>query len=281
VPLDAQNLSRLQLPRRVAPVDPREVMLYALAIGAGQTGDAADLPFVDESRLVVAPSFAVTLAFDDSWIGDAGIDLAQVLHGGLDVAFHAPIAPSGEVEIAPAIVGLDDKGDGRGAIILQETRIAQNGALRATVASSLFVRGGGGFGGSTGRTSQIFHTPERPPDAKREIATEANQALLFRLLGDRNRLHVDPAAARAAGFDRPILHGACTFGVACLAVLREACGLDPARLTRVAARFAGVVYPGETLLFSFWREGATLAFRAQTRERAAPALEGGLAEFSS
>ncbi|MBL8587296.1 MAG: MaoC family dehydratase N-terminal domain-containing protein [Methylobacteriaceae bacterium] len=256
-------------------------MLYALAIGAGQTGEAADLPFVYESGLVVAPSFAVTLAFDDSWIDGAGIDLAQVLHGGLDVAFDAPLAPSGDVEIAPAIVGLDDKGPGKGAIILQETRIAQNGALRAVVTSSLFVRGGGGFGGSTGRPAQLFRTPDRPPDAMREIATAANQALLFRLLGDRNPLHVDPAAARAAGFDRPILHGACTFGVACLAVLREVCGLDPARLKRVAARFAGVVYPGETLLFSFWREGATLAFRAQTRERAAPALEGGLAEFSS
>ncbi|QCK85935.1 3-alpha,7-alpha,12-alpha-trihydroxy-5-beta-cholest-24-enoyl-CoA hydratase [Phreatobacter aquaticus] len=277
MPLDAQRLLSIDmLPRSVAYGD-REAMLYALAVGLGRTGGDSDLRFVYEDGLAVVPSFATVLAFDDSWLADAGIDLAHVVHGALDIAFEQPFAPAGAVDVAFRIAGLSDKGAGKGGLVHQETILSQNGAAACTVLSSLFVRGGGGFGGSVGRDIPSERLPDRTADDSVVVETRLEQALLFRLLGDRNPLHADPAIARASSFDRPILHGACTFGIACATVLRRFCALDPARLGRFAARFAGPLYPGETLGFSFWIDGDRIGFRAVAVERGAIVLDNGLA----
>jgi acyl dehydratase len=277
VPLDPDRLLGLKHPvRRVALTD-RDAMLYALAVGLGRDGGKDDLAFVYEQDQAVVPSFASTLAFDDSWLPEAGIDLAHVVHGSLDLAFVRPFAPAGDVDVAFSIIGLTDKGPGKAGLVHQETVLSQGGAPVCTVLSTLFVRGAGGFGGSCGHEPTAAAIPDRPADRTLEVATTPNQALLFRLLGDRNPLHADPAVAKAAGFDRPILHGACTFGIACATVLRTFAGLDPARLSRFTARFAGPLYPGETLVFSFWTEGERIAFRASTAERGAPVLDNGLA----
>lgn len=276
VALDPGRLLGLEFPaRRVAYAD-RETLLYALSLGAGRQ---ADLGLVHEDRQRVVPSFGQVLAFDDSWMADAGVDLAKVVHGGLDLAFDTPLAPHGAVDVTGRIIGLTDKGEGKAAIILQETELHQDGRRVFTSRSSLFVRGGGGFGGSRGAQPASHERPDRPADDMLEVPTTNDQALLFRLLGDRNPLHAVPEVARAAGFERPIMHGAATFGIACLAVLGRFCGGDPGRLGGFAARFSGPLYPGETVLMSFWNEPDAIAFGASVRERGAPLLDGGRASL--
>jgi acyl dehydratase len=280
MPIDAKGLMALRLPRRTVAYAGRDTLLYALAAGLGGTGTAAELAFVWERGQSVLPSMATVLAFDDSWLEGGGISLAQVVHGAIDLRLHRPLAPQGEAEVETRIVGLDDKGPGRGGLVFAETVLHQDGAPAASVLSTVFVRGGGGFGGAAGRVVTAAEVPAGPPDLEFRVPTAANQALLFRLLGDRNPLHVDPAAALQAGFDRPILHGACSFAIACAEVLRRFAGLDPARLARLATRFAGPVYPGETLAFALWGRGTSIAFRATTLERQAVVLDNGLAELT-
>lgn len=267
--LDPGRLMALRIPARRVSYSDREVMLYALAVGLG--GEGAELPFVYEPALRAVPSMATVLSFDDSWLEPAGIDLRRVVHGALDLRFHAPLPPAGEIEVTSRIAGLADKGEGRGGLVFQESEVGRF----CTVRSTLFARGAGGFGGDRGTQFEAAALPSRAPDDSAEVPTAANQALLFRLLGDRNPLHADPEVARAAGFARPILHGACTFGIACATLLRRAG--DP---TRLAARFAGPLYPGETLRFAFWRDGSRLLFQARAAERDAVVLDNGLAELA-
>ena len=271
MPLDPDRLFNLDLPVRRYSYDDSEPMLYALAVGA----TAKDLSFVYERDLKVIPSFAQIAAYDDSWLESGGIDLQHVVHGSLDIEFFDSFAASGTAEIRTGIAGLGDKGEGRGGIIHQSMEIAQNGRPVANCLSSLFVRGAGGFGGDRGRQPEAMAAPEGAPHAIVEVGTAANQAALFRLLGDRNPLHIDPEFARAAGFGTPILHGAATFGLACLTVLKAYCQGEPSRMKRFAARFSGPVFPGETLVFSFWQMDQEIRFRASAKERNAPVLDGG------
>lgn len=276
--LDPVRLLGLEFPVRQVNYTDRDTLLYALSLGAGLCDD---LRLVHEDGQRVVPSFGQILAFDDSWMYGAGVDLAKVVHGGLDVRFETPLAASGSAEVRNGIIGLTDKGEGKAGIILQETGLFQAGRRVLTFRSSLFVRGGGGFGGSVGKQLDVERLPEREADETVEVTTRKDQALLFRLLGDRNPLHAVPDVARAAGFERPILHGAATFGIACLTVLQRFCAGDPERLSRIAARFSGPLYPGETIVFSFWKTNTGLAFSAGTRERGSPLLDGGRADIRS
>ncbi|MBC9206993.1 MaoC family dehydratase N-terminal domain-containing protein [Roseomonas aerophila] len=280
MPLDPMGLMALSIPQRNVVYAGRDSLMYALTVGMAASGEPDDLPFVWEREQRVIPSMATMLAFDDSWLDAAGIDLKQVVHGGLDLHFHAPLAPEGEALVETRIAGLDDKGAGKAGLVFAETVLSQGAGPACTILSTIFVRGAGGFGGAVGEQATFAKVPDGAPDVTSQAQTACNQALLFRLLGDRNPLHVDPALARQVGFERPILHGACTFGIACAEVLRVFCGLEPARLRRFAARFAGPLYPGETLAFSFWRNGNRIAFRATAAERAAIVLDSGLAELA-
>lgn len=279
MPLDPKALMSLPIPARKVAYDGRDSLLYALAAGMGGSASAADLPFVWEREQRVLPSMATILAFDDSWLASRGIDLRDVVHGALDLRFHAPLTPSGEATCDTRVIGLDDKGAGRPGLVFAETTVAQGDARACIVLSTLFVRGGGGFGGATGIMPDRAPIPSTEPQRETRLATAVNQAMLFRLLGDRNPLHIDPELAVQVGFARPILHGACTFAIACAETLRAFCDHDPLRLRRFAARFAGPLYPGETLAFAFWREGDRVAFRAGAVERDAPVLDNGLAEL--
>lgn len=279
MPLDPQRLLDLQIPLRRVVYSDRDVMLYALAVGTGAAGSGADLHLVYEKDLAAIPSFSQTLAFDDSWLGSCDIDLSQVVHGALDLTFHQPIAAEGTIEVASRIAGLTDKGVGKGGLILQEAVLSQGGNKVCTSLSTLFVRGGGGFGGSVGAVVPTPAVPAGPAGVEIEVRTQPNQALLFRLLGDRNPLHADPSVARASGFDAPILHGACSFGIACETVLRSFCELNPSRLEGLTARFAGPLFPGETLVFSFWRDQTHILFRAVAKERGTVVLDNGVARL--
>lgn len=275
--LNADRLMDLAIPARQLSYDDRETLLYALSLGAG-LGD--DPRLVQENGQRVIPSFGQTLAFDDSWMERAGIDLNMVVHGGLELTVDAPFAPAGDVEARARIVGLTDKGPGKAAIVHHETGIYRDGQRIFTSASNLFVRGGGGFGGSVGEEPRRQPPPEGTPKDSAKIPTRPDQALLFRLLGDRNPLHSQTDVAKKAGFERPILHGACTFGMACLAVLERYCDGAPERMKTFAARFSGPLYPGETLVFDFWETDSGVAFAANCKERAAPVLSDGRADLT-
>lgn len=276
MPLDPDRLLSLKIAERHVSYTVRDTLLYSLSLGAGLAGD---LRLVHEDGLRVIPSFGQNLAFGDAWMADCGIDLATVVHGGLDLAFGAPFAPSGGCDIDARIIGLGDKGAGKAATVLLETTVAQAGAQVLTSRSTLFVRGAGGFGGSRGTETELIRVPERPADERVEVTTRPDQALFFRLLGDFNPLHALPDKARAAGFDGPIMHGAATFGIACLTILQRYCASDPRRMQRFAARFSGPLYPGETLQFSIWGSEGRISFAASAKERGKPVLDGGLAEI--
>ncbi|MBE9606336.1 3-alpha,7-alpha,12-alpha-trihydroxy-5-beta-cholest-24-enoyl-CoA hydratase [Acetobacteraceae bacterium H6797] len=277
MPLDPQGLMALKIPARNVVYAERDSLLYALCASMGADGDEADLPFVWERGQRVLPSMATMLSFDDSWLEAGRIELKYVVHGALDLRFFAPLAPGGEALAETAITGLDDKGEGRGGLVFTDTVLTQGGVKRASVLSTMFVRGAGGFGGPLGQQAEVARVPKTAPDAESRVPTFVNQALFFRLLGDRNPLHVDPALAKQVGFERPILHGACTFSIACAEVVRRFCGRDPDRLSRFAARFAGPLYPGETLAFRFWQVEGGVAFQAFAAEREAIVLDNGFA----
>ncbi|MFP1644712.1 MaoC/PaaZ C-terminal domain-containing protein [Pontitalea aquivivens] len=259
----------------------RETMLYALGIGIGHDPtDLGQLGFVFERGLKAVPTMAVVLGETMDWVyhPDLGMDVPQTLHGEERVILHRPLAPEGRVTGQLRVTGLADKGPGRGALVqaTKTLRDAETGALIATVERTAFARADGGFGGVHGTINPAVPQalPNRAPDWTCDLPTVAQAALLYRLSGDRIPLHADPAMARAAGFDRPILHGLCSLGMACHAVLRMACDYDPARIAEIGCRFTAPVYPGETLRVELWKDGNTVSFRARITDRGVTALHG-------
>ena len=232
--------------------DARDTILYALGVGAGARED--ELRFVYERgldalpTLPVAPPYAALAGMH----AELGADLTTVLHGEQRLRLHRPVPAAGETAIEARVTALWDKG--AHAIIDTTAEISVDGEHVATAVYAAFVRGGGGFGGERGSG---LRAPERDrePDAVATERTLPGQARLYRLSGDDNPLHVDPAFARRAGFERPILHGLCTYGFAVRMALHELAGGDPARVTRADARFTDVVYPGDELRVELWRTG--------------------------
>ncbi|MCE2819616.1 MAG: MaoC family dehydratase N-terminal domain-containing protein, partial [Phenylobacterium sp.] len=218
----------------------KDVMLYALGIGLGQDPmDETELAFVYEKGLKVVPTAATVLAA--ALRGAAGpapemppghrpsqINFLMVVHGEQKVELHKPLPTSGTFTAEGRTVGAFDKGEGKGAVIINETVWTdEKGEKVATLTGSTFARGDGGFGGPSEGAPEPHLVPSRAPDISVDFATREDQALLYRLNGDRNPLHSDPGVARKAGFDRPILHGLCTYGITCRAVLQEVTGFDP------------------------------------------------------
>jgi len=276
----AQSLMALPIAPRQVTYDARTAMHYGLAVGmAADRRDPRELAFVYEQNLTPVPSLATVLGFDDSWIVPAGIDMTRVVHGAQRLTFLKALPASGRLSIACRIAGVVDKGAGRGTLIIQETSLnpAEGGSAYAIGQSTLFVRGAGGIGGSAGIAPEAHVLPARAPDRVLVQPTAQNQALYFRLLGDYNPLHASPEAARQAGFELPILHGACTYGIACATILRGCCDFDPARLREFEARFVGPVIPGENLAFLLWLDGDTVSFRAVSAERGVTVLDNGRA----
>lgn len=275
MPIDPERLMSHAFAERVVSYDARDAILYALCCGAGPD----NLSLVHEDGLRIVPSFGQNLSFDDSWMDAAGVDLAKVVHGGLDLRLHRPFAPSATLTARTRIAGLVDKGPGKAGLVLVETVLLDGSAPVFTSRSTLFVMGGGGFGGDRGAAPEPVLVPERAPDLTLPFTTRPDAPLLFRLLGDLNPLHVLPEAAQAAGFPGPIMHGANTFGIVCRAALERFADSEPARMRRIAARFSGPLFPGETLDLAFWHESDGLRFTASARERNTPVLGGGLVEI--
>jgi len=245
--------------------------LYALATGFGQDPvDERELRYVIEGPdLHVSPTVAVTLYWDYRWMEASGVNLALSLHGEQRNVFHRPIPPTGRGRVVSRITGVFDKGPGRG-LVVECTQVVHDVASGEPVATNViynFARADGGIGYSSGPAPKPHLLPDRAPDAAMPGTTRPEQALLYRQLGDRNPLHADPATARAAGFERPILHGMCTYGFAARAVLATACDYYPGRLASIGARISAPVYPGDTLRTEVWRDGDVVSFRTLVPER--------------
>jgi acyl dehydratase len=241
---------------------PRDAILYALGMGLGaDPADRDDLRFLDERALSVLPSFAVTLCTPGMWIRDPalGVDFAKLVHSAHWAEFPHPLPPGGSATGTAQVVSLTDRGEGRGAVLVLERTIADSddGRLFCRLRQTLLLRGNGGFGGDPAPREEKFMSG-RAADAVLSVATSQRAALIYRLSGDWNPLHLDPGVAAAAGFPRPILHGLASYGIAGIAVSR-ALGHDPQAIARLACRFSGIVLPGDTLEFSIWREGKAAA----------------------
>ena len=261
----------------------RETMLYAIGVGMGRDPlDQRELAFVfEKQKLKTVPSMATVLS-RTPLLRDAGHDYAKVLHGEQRLTLHRPLPPEGELIADSRVVGCFDKGVGRGAIILTETkvRLAADNAPLYTVGSTTFARGDGGFGGPEGAGPEPHRIPERKPDLTLSAETRPDQALLYRLNGDRNPLHADPELAKRVGFPVPILHGLCTYGTVCRSILAGVCGYDHARITGFDVRFSAPVYPGETILTDVWVDGTTVSFRARLKERDVTVINNGKATLA-
>lgn len=258
----------------------RECMLYAVGVGMGEDPmDRAELPFVYEKSLKAVPSMATVIAWDDGIIFDTGVDAPKVVHGEQRITLHRPLPTAAQIRSQLRIREVYDKGPKVGALLVTETKIsdAATGEPICTNESVVFARGDGGCGAPAGAPAPLPPAPERAPDHVVTFRTQPNQALLYRLSGDRNPLHCDPDFAARGGFDRPILHGLCTWGFACRAVLKACCGYDPTLVRSFAARFTAPVFPGETLETRIWREAGGAHFRTRIVERDIWALSNGFA----
>lgn len=247
----------------------RDAILYALGIGLGADPmDEGDLDYLLETRGQVLAPFAVTLASPGMWIRDPrfGVDFTRLVHAEQEALFHRPLPPSGTVTARPRVVGLYDRGAGKGAVLVVEREIADPDsptAPFATIRQTLLLRGDGGFGGSPPPAVAVTAPPDRRADHRLAVPVSPRAALIYRLVADLNPLHADPAFARKAGFERPILHGLASYGMAGRAVMR-ATGRG---LASLSCRFSGIVVPGDTMTLSLWREGESVHFQAHVGDR--------------
>ena len=277
------KLMALEIPPAEQAYAAKDCMLYALGVGLGHDPTNEDeLAFVYEKHLKVLPTMATVLGHSGSLARNpkSGINWLMVVNGEQGFRLNRPLAAQGTVIGRTRIIEVIDKGVGKGALVLTEREIADkaSGEIVATVTQTIFCRGDGGFGGPPRQAPPPHAIPSRAPDAVCDFGTRPEAALIYRLSGDYNPLHAEPAFAKAAGFERPILHGLATFGVASHAVLKTMCGYDPARLTAFAGRFSAPVYPGETIRTEMWRDGTVVSFRARVVERDVIALNNGRAE---
>ncbi|MGW5660919.1 MaoC/PaaZ C-terminal domain-containing protein [Streptomyces sp. NPDC003758] len=237
----------------------KDVQLYHLGIGAGiPATDPDELRYTLESRLHVLPSFATVAGAGSPGVisglsmPGVDVDLARVLHGGQSLTVHRPIPAEGSATATSRIAAVYDKG--KAAVLVMRTEVADADGPLWTNEAQIFVRGEGGWGGDRGPSARL-DAPTGEPDKVVERTVREDQALLYRLSGDWNPLHADPEFARLAGFERPILHGLCTYGMTLKAVVDTLLGGDVTRVRAYATRFAGVVYPGETLRIRMWPQG--------------------------
>lgn len=266
----------------------RDTMLYALGVGAG----VDDLAYTTENSHDIAqqvlPTFAVICCTGFAAAGKVGsFNFGMLLHGSQEIRLHKPLPASGSLSVVGEVADIQDKGEGKNGIIMLRGKGSDpaTGELVVETLSTAVIRGAGGFGGQPGQRPPAPEFPDREPDARIAMPTREDQALIYRLSGDRNPLHSDPWFAREmAGFPTPILHGLCTYGFAGRALLGELADNDSSKLTAVAARFSSPVFPGETLTTSIWR---TEAGKAVYRTEAAGAdgsnsrvvLDDGVAEY--
>jgi acyl dehydratase len=284
VPIDYDKLMRWKSSDVEHSYTQRDTMLYALGLGFGADPlDPAQLKFVYEEGLLSLPTYPVVLPHSALRRANLGINYTMVVHGEQSLTVHRLPPVAGTVISRIRVTGVFDKGKDKGALILTEREVLDkaSGAAIATLGSTTFARGDGGFGGPSGPAPEPHPVPETAPELTCDLPTWPQSALIYRLSGDYNPLHADPKIAQAAGFPRPILHGLCTFGVAGHALLKTLCGYRPERLKAMQVRFSAPVFPGETIRTEMWGKGPVVSFRSRVLERNAVVLNNGRAEIAA
>ncbi|MCA3275953.1 MAG: MaoC family dehydratase N-terminal domain-containing protein [Roseomonas sp.] len=285
MPIIYEKLLNYPIPEMRQHLRWQDVAMYNFSVGLGQDPmDEQQLDFLYEPRLKVMPSMPVVLGAPGFWSRnpDTGMDWVKIVHGEQGLILHKPLPTEGDIIGRSRVTGLVDRGEGKGALMYSERQVIdeKTGDLLATLTSTSFLRGDGGFGGPSGLVKQPHPEPDRAPDITLDLATRPEQALIYRLNTDLNPLHIDPKIAAAAGFPRPILHGLCTFGTVCHALLKTLCNYDTSRFGKMDLRFSSPVYPGETIRSEIWHEAGGAAFRARVVERDKVVVSNGLFRFA-
>ncbi len=262
----------------------REAMLYALGVGFMRDPmNPQELKYVYENDLQTVPTFATVIGWGQATLARSGINYLMVVHGEQRLTMHKPLPVEAEVIADERVAGAIDKGEGKGALILMEKVIREkkSGDKLCTLGATIFARGDGGFGGPKDGAPAPHALPARAPDLEVACDTRPDQAFLYALSGDRNPLHRDPNIAKMAGYLRPILHGLCTYGTACRAVISSVCKYDAKKITGFDARFSAPVFPGETIVTEIWVDGSVVSFRCKLKERDVVVLNNGKCTLAS
>ncbi len=283
--IDYQTLKNRKFEEIVHSYSPKDTMLYALGVGvSSDPTDEQALRFTYEQNLNALPTMAAVLAYPGFWLKepDTGVDWTQVLHADQEIVFHRPLPAQGTVKARTQVDEIIDKGPGKGAFIYSSRTVVDvaSGEPLCTLTQNTMARSHGGFGGSTATPPTPQAIPGTPAEMTCDLPTLPQAALIYRLSGDFNPLHASPTVARQAGFERPILHGLCTFGVAGHALLKTCCDYDVKRFKRIKCRFSAPVYPGETIRTEMWRIDGGVAFRCRVVERDLVVIDNGLLEVS-
>jgi acyl dehydratase len=280
-PLNRDKLMSYVIPDARDDYDPRDVIIYALGVGAGLSSDVDETQFIYERGLQALPTMALVLGTAGFWPMDpkSGLDWLNTLHGEQRLILHQPLDPAGIMLGETRLTDLADKGAGKAAMIRAvKTLKNPGGELVAESIETWVVRGAGGFGGARDLSGEALPAvPSRDPDYAVSLPTSPAQAATYRLSGDRNPLHIDPITARRAGYDRPILHGLSTMGLVARALIHACAEGDAARLREIALRFTAPVYPGDTICTHIWEEADRLHFRATAVERNVVVAANGVA----
>ena len=286
MPIDYEDMMSLPPVEGVYSYGDRETMLYNLGLGMSRDQlDLNELRYTYEKDLKTIPTMASLFGTGGRAFGGgkSTINFTLVVHGEQRVTVHQPLPFEAELAVSSRMLAALDKGEGKGAVLYSETttKLKDTGAPVSTAISTIFARGDGGFGGPNGPAPVETHViPDRAPDASCELATRDDQALIYRLSGDRNPLHSDPDFADAAGFPKPILHGLCTYGFACRAVLQTICDYDHTKLKSFDARFSSPVFPGETIITDMWVDGNVVSYRCRLKERDVVVINNGRCELT-
>jgi acyl dehydratase len=275
MPIDPEKALGFEFEGGTSEWSPDDVILYHLGVGAGaRATDPGELEYTYEKNLKVLPSFGVIPVFGSmggiAQVPGLQFNFAMLLHGEQDLEVRKPIPATARISSSGKVAGIYDKGKAA-LVVLEVTSKDESGDPLLVNRFSLFLRGEGGFGGEAGPKAGN-QPPDRAPDHVVESPTLPQQALLYRLNGDKNPLHADPEFAKLGGFDTPILHGLCSYGIVCKAAVDAGLSGATDRVARYQARFAGVVFPGETIVTSIWEDGDKLLIQASTKERSTPVI---------
>ena len=278
MPIDHESLVTAAVTDVPFSYNEYDAILYALGIGCGNDPlDPAQLAYVSEhAGLHTMPTFA-GMFIPDSIVVAAGIDQSNMLHRSEVLQLFRPLPASADLLANQRVISLSDRGAKRGADLELETelRLARDDTVVCTIRTRIIARNDGGFGGAASPVRERHRLPDRDPDLVCDLRTRPDQALLFRLSGDYNPLHADPGIARQAGFEKPILHGRCTFGIACHAVLRTVCNYDFTLIREIAGRFSSPVYPGDVITTEMWQDGNVVSYRCKVLVREVTVINNG------
>jgi acyl dehydratase len=278
MPIDPNRLESLRRRDVAFPWKSEQSLLYAVSVGFGRDpGRRTELDYLDRGVAQrTVPTMATVMTFN-VFEQDYGWDYGGVLHGEQRLKLYRPLTPSAELIADFTIEGVSDRGAGKPAVLYTrvDARQASDNAPMFSTSSTLIARADGGFGGRRAAGPVPHQIPDRKADMTHRAETRPEQAMLYRLNGDYNPLHASLSAARRAGFDRPILHGLCTYGFACKAILETVCEYDHTLIREFDARFTAPVYPGDVIVTDMWQSGEHVAFRCRVPERDAVVLDHG------